>query len=209
MDWRYVAKPDLLLRVICCLWVQFPATSQSLQVPSRNAGSRFRRTARKKLIDLLQEAPDTVILAEDEASLYLQATTQQVWAARGLTPVVRADPSRRKTNFFGSLNLHTGDVITTREPVMDAEASARHLQAILDAFPNRRILLLWDRAPWHRGPALRALVAANPRLEFMLFPVAAPDLNPQEHVWKAVRRAVSHNHTLSRLDNLAERFRPT
>jgi hypothetical protein len=33
--------------------------------------------------------PDTVILAEDEASLYLQATTQQVWAPRGLTPVVR------------------------------------------------------------------------------------------------------------------------
>ena len=27
-----------------------------------------------------------------------------------------------------------------------------------------------------------------------------------EHVWKAVRRAVSHNHTFSRLDNLAERF---
>jgi hypothetical protein len=35
---------------------------------------------------------------------------------------------------------------------------------------------------------------------------AAPDLNPQEHVWKATRRAVSHNHTFSRLDNLAERF---
>jgi len=147
-----------------------------------------------------------VILAEDEATLYLQATTHQVWAPRGLTPVVRSDPSRRKTNFFGTLNLHTGDVITTQESVMDAEASARHVQVLLDAFPNRCILLLWDRAPWHRGPALRSLLAANPRLELMLFPVAAPDLNPQEHVWKAVRRAVSHNHTFSRLDNLAERF---
>jgi transposase len=83
---------------------------------------------------------------------------------------------------------------------------ARHLQTVLDAFPNRRILLQWDRAPWHRGPALRALLAAHPRLELMLFPVAAPDLNPQEHVWKAVGRAVSHNHTFSRLDNPAERF---
>jgi hypothetical protein len=124
MDWRDVVKPELLLRVVRRLRVQFPATSQSLQVPARNTSGRFRRTARKKLIDLLQQAPDTVILAEDEATLYLQATTQQVWAPCGLTPIVRSDPSHRKTNFFGTLNLHNGDVIATREPVMDAEASA-------------------------------------------------------------------------------------
>jgi hypothetical protein len=40
----------------------------------------------------------------------------------------------------------------------------------------------------------------------MYFPVAAPDLNPQEHVWKAVRRAVSHNHVTPRLPELADRF---
>ena len=50
------------------------------------------------------------------------------------------------------------------------------------------------------------VLAANPRLELVYLPVAAPDLNPQEHIWKAARRAVSHNHTLSRLDDLAERF---
>jgi hypothetical protein len=31
-------------------------------------------------------------------------------------------------------------------------------------------------------------------------------LNPQEHVWKAGRRAVSHNHVISRLSELADRF---
>ena len=155
---------------------------------------------------MLQEAPETVILAEDEASLYLQATRQRVWAVRGQTPVIRADQSRAKTNFYGTLNLHTGDVIVTREPVMNAETSARHLQAILDAFPNCPILLLWDRAPWHKGPAIRQLLAANPRLEIMLLPVAAPDLNPQEQVWKSTRQTISHNHRFIRLDNLAERF---
>jgi hypothetical protein len=29
-------------------------------------------------MDIVQEAPDTVFLAEDEASLYLQATTKPV-----------------------------------------------------------------------------------------------------------------------------------
>jgi hypothetical protein len=29
----------------------------------------------------------------------------------------------------------------------------------------------------------------------LYFPVACPDLNPQEHVWKQARDVISHNHT--------------
>jgi transposase len=68
------------------------------------------------------------------------------------------------------------------------------------------IVLLWDRAPWHSGQAIRDVLQANPRLQLIRFPVAAPDLNPQEHVWKATRRAVSHNHTMKRLPELADQF---
>ena len=46
----------------------------------------------------------------------------------------------------------------------------------------------------------------NPRLEVMRFPVVAPDVNPQEDVWKATRRAVGHNHTVPRLAELDDRF---
>ena len=31
-------------------------------------------------------------------------------------------------------------------------------------------------------------------------------MNPQEHVWKAVREAVSHNHAEDKLPKLAEKF---
>jgi hypothetical protein len=37
-------------------------------------------------------------------------------------------------------------------------------------------------------------------------PVDAPDLNPQEHVWKLVRRLVEHTHTLERIHDLADAF---
>ena len=46
----------------------------------------------------------------------------------------------------------------------------------------------------------------HPRLEIIFFPTASPDLNPQEHVWKAVRKKVSHNHLEARLPELADRF---
>lgn len=155
---------------------------------------------------MAQDTPETAILAEDEASMYLQATTAAVWAVRGQTPVVRAHPGREKVNFYGTLHLRTGQEIAMQSDVMNAEASARHLEQILNAIPDVPILLLWDRAPWHRGQPIRDVLEANPRLEVLYFPVAAPDLNPQEQVWKATRRAVSHNHAIPRLPDLADRF---
>ena len=155
---------------------------------------------------MAQEAPHTVWLAQDEASLYLQATTSRVWAPRGQTPVVRAHPGREKISFYGTLNLLTGKEIAMASSVMNGEATALHLQQILDSYPDVPIILLWDRAPWHFGPPVRALLEAHPRLEIIYFPVAAPDLNPQEHVWKAARRAVSHNHLVESLPDLADRF---
>jgi transposase len=138
-------------------------------------------------------------------AMYLQATTTPVWSIRGQTPVVRVDAGRDKLHFYGTLNLQTGQDIVTRSPVMNASVTAQHLELILQRVPDVPILLLWDRAPWHHGAPIRHILTLNPRLEIMEFPVAAPDLNPQEHVWKDTRRAVSHNHLTPRLPELADR----
>lgn len=145
-------------------------------------------------------------MAEDEAGLYLQATTTAVWSPVGQTPCVRVDPGRAQTHFYGTLNLATGKEVVLRSDVMNAQVSARYLEQLLAAYPKHPIVLLWDRAPWHRGPAIRQVLADNPRLEIIYFPAGSPELNPQEHVWKATRGAVSHNHPEPRLPKLAEQF---
>jgi len=157
-------------------------------------------------VDTAQSAPDTVILAGDEASLYLQASLKRVWASIGVTPVVKADPRRDNTHFYGALNLQSGQEVVLRSDLMNAEVSALFLQRLVLVYPDCPILLLWDRAPWHRGPAITAVLAANPRLEIVWFPPGSPDLNPQEQVWKAAREAVSHNHTGTKLSELAAAF---
>jgi hypothetical protein len=77
---------------------------------------------------------------------------------------------------------------------------------LLTAFPTQPILLFLDRIPWHRGDAIRAFLRDNPRLQLVYFPPACPQLNPQEHVWKAARQAVSHNHTFPTLSALCAAF---
>ncbi len=155
---------------------------------------------------MAQTAPETLILAEDEASMYLQATTQAVWSPKGQTPYVRAHPGREMTHFYGTLNLLTGEEIAQREDKMNAATTACHLEKLLATYPDVPLLLLWDRAPWHRGPAITQVLEANPRLEVLRFPTATPELNPQEHVWKTVRSAISHNHDQTKLSELADRF---
>ena len=154
----------------------------------------------------MQDAPETVIVAMDDASLYLQATPMAVWGPRGQPLVMRCEPSRTKTSFYGALNLKTGQVLAQEVAQMTAATTASYLESLLSRYPEVPRLLRWDRAPWHRGEQIREVLAANPRLEIVTFSTAAPDLNPQEHVWKATRRAVSHNHTQRRLPNLAKRF---
>jgi transposase len=145
-------------------------------------------------------------MAGDEASLYLQATLQVVWAPVGETPVVKVDPGRDHVHFYGALNLHSGHELVMRSPIMNSATSVLFLQQLVAAYPNQPILLLWDRAPWHQGPAIRQFLAEHPTVEIFSLPPGSPDLNPQEHVWKAVRSQVSHNHTVKQLDQLAEQF---
>ncbi len=83
-----------------------------------------------------------MLLTEHEMSMVLQATTMSVWAPRGQTPMVRADRGREKVCFYGTLDLRTGQDIVARSPVRTAAATAEHLLQILEAIPERPILIL-------------------------------------------------------------------
>jgi transposase len=129
------------------------------------------------------------------------------WAPQGRPPGGAADPGRATTPCSGTLNLRTGAESVLQAEKLNAQTTAEPLEQLLKAPPDVGILLRWDRAPWQRGEAIREGLAANPRLEIVPLPVAAPDVNPQAHVWKATREAVSPNHTDRQLATLAGRFK--
>ena len=130
----------------------------------------------------------------------------RVWAPVGQTPYVCTDTQRDMIHFYGCLNLITGAETAMKAKTMNSETTALFLQQVAQCYPDKPILLLWDRAKWHGGPAVKAFLAANPRIEVLKFPPGSPDLNPQEHVWKLTREKVSHNHQLPKLNVLAEAF---
>jgi transposase len=156
--------------------------------------------------DFLQDHPDGQIVAADEMSLYLQATVTRQWAARGQTPVVRVSGQRDHVHFYGALNLCNGHEFALPRSEMTSVETAAFLRDLFACYPHQPILLLWDRANWHKGQPVVDVLAAHPHVETVFFPPASPDLNPQEHVWSLARANVSHNHTLPDLPSLRDAF---
>jgi len=81
------------------------------------------------------------------------------------------------------------------------------LKKMMEVYPNKKLLILWDGAGWHRGSEVQKFIEENkPLIKTILFPAASPDLNPQEHVWKAGRSNVTHNRFISDIDIAAKEF---
>ena len=156
------------------------------------------------MTDFLQEYPDGVILALDQMALYFQATLTRVWSPIGETPIVSVHPQRDYCFFYGVLNLRNGREIAIRTEQQCSEYTANFLMQLLMIY-SQPILLLLDRASWHKGDVSH-LLEESERLQAIYFPVACPELNPQEHVWAQARERISHNHNYHNFDELIDDF---
>jgi transposase len=156
--------------------------------------------------DFLQDHSTGQIVAADEMSLYFQATTTRVWSAVGQTPQVWVSPQREHIHYYGAINLRTGHEMALPLPELSSETSAHFFEHVIACCGGRHLLLLLDRATWHKGDAVRMLLARHPEVEVIWFPPGCPELNPQEHVWSQARAAVSHNHAFYTFDALKKAF---
>jgi transposase len=76
------------------------------------------------------------------------------------------------------------------------EAFAAHLRHVAGIYPadrHKRVVLIIDNAPWHRGGPINEALAECPHLEFYRLPSYSPHLNVIERFWRSLRRRASHN----------------
>lgn len=150
---------------------------------------------------------DTVILCGDEMVLTSRTTTQRVWLPIGeYPPVIESNSTRKHQNFYRFLNLKTGreDAFLTEKQNMNVTAEV--LTQLRGIYPTQNLILLCDNCGWHKGAKVIEWIEADGKTEVMAFPPYTPDLNPQEHVWKAGRKAVIHNHHIHTIEEIADSF---
>ena len=111
------------------------------------------------------------------------------WSRLQRSPVAFEEEIEKKTDGHGAecarddhpgsgrgFGLSASDVDGCVACTMNAGATVLSLLSLLVSFLTQPILMLWDRAPWHRGKPIKQLLAAHPRLEIIYLPTAAPDL---------------------------------
>lgn len=151
---------------------------------------------------------DTVILCEDEMVLTSKTTIQKVWLPKGqYPPVIETNSTRKRKNFYGFLNLKTGEQHAYLTEKQNMHETVKVLQKIRKRYPQKKIILLWDNCGWHKGSAVTAYIEQDKNIEVVWFPSYAPELNPQEHVWKEGRKAVTHNQHITNIDEVAQQFK--
>jgi transposase len=81
-------------------------------------------------------------------------------------------------------------------------AHLRHVGRLDPAEEPKRVVLIIDNAPWHRGQPIDDALAENPHLEFYRLPSYSPHLNVIERFWRVLRRRAAHNRLFDRLADL-------
>jgi transposase len=134
----------------------------------------------------------------------LTPTVVRTWAPRGQTPIFRhsqrhdrisvisavsVSPTRRRVGLY--YQWHHNNI---RE--IEAVAFLRHLLRHL----RGHVVLIWDRLGVHRGKLVAKLCRRVPRLHLEFLPAYAPELNPDEGVWRMTKRHLANNCPADRFD---------
>lgn len=125
----------------------------------------------------------------DETGLYLLPAIIRTWAPRGQTPIIRSPLTRDHWSIIGAITP-TGKLFFQRYPhAISGEQVVVFLRHLLRHLAGK-LLIIWDGLPAHHGQAVKDFLSAGAaaRIHLQRLPGYAPDLNPEEGIWRYLKR---------------------
>ena len=132
---------------------------------------------------------EATIAFADEAAFYLLPSVVRTWARVGQTPVLKT-PTRYEHLSVASAITTCGKFVTrARQSTFNGEAIVGFLKHLLRQIPGK-VVLVWDGARIHHCAEVKAFLKAGAarRLRLIRLPAYAPELNPDEGVWRWLKR---------------------
>ena len=129
----------------------------------------------------------------DEAGFYLLPGVVRTWAKKGKTPVLKTPTTHEHLSVASAVTM-TGKLVTQiRTQPFDGAAIVDFLKHVLRQIPGR-VVLVWDGARIHHCAAVKAFLKAGAakRLRLIRLPAYAPELNPDEGVWRWLKRQLGN-----------------
>ena len=144
----------------------------------------------------------------DEAGFYLLPALVRTYAPIGQTPLLRVPLTRDHLAAISAITPDGALYLMIQRDSFDGPAIVRFLKHLLRHIPGK-LLIIWDGLSAHRGPAVREFLAqgGTERIHLELLPGYAPDLNPDEGVWRYLKHVELKNVCCLNLDHLYTELR--
>ena len=189
MKWTY-QKPILKAR---------QRNESEIQLWLRETWPEIRRKA---------ENEGRTIVFVDECGFSLAPTVGKTWSPAGETPVIAGVKRSKRLSVIGGVTWQGSLYVQVHATTVKTAEVVGFLTHLLFHVPGK-ILVLWDRARIHDSEELQEFRALDRdhRLILEFFPPYAPELDPQEYVWRQLKHVDFRNYSSHSIDDLWMRLR--
>lgn len=135
------------------------------------------------------------VFSADEVRIDQEAITRRAWITKGEKTIVKVNRDRESQSYIGFLNQKTGECETFEMPWQKSSEVLKAYELFLAKHPDKKIVVVWDNASFHKSAEIRAALGEGNLLErvhLIAMPPYAPDHNPIEHVWKEAKQNISN-----------------
>jgi transposase len=124
----------------------------------------------------------------DQSGFYLLPAVVRTYAPIGKTPILHEHLSRDHLSAMSGITLEGRLYMMEQERSFKGEDVVRFLKHLMRQIPGK-LLVVWDGSPIDRGGTVKDFLAsgASSRLKLEQLPGYAPDLNPDEGIWKHLK----------------------
>jgi transposase len=147
-------------------------------------------------------------LFADQSGFYLLPTVVRTYAPIGQTPVLYERLSRDHLSAMSGITLEGKLLMIEQERAFKGPDVVRFLEHALRQIPGK-LLVVWEGSPIHRSKVVKRFLAegAAGRLQLEQLPGYAPELNPDEGIWKHLKHVELKNVCCRSLSELRRELR--
>jgi transposase len=144
----------------------------------------------------------------DQSGFYLLPCVVRTYAPVGKTPILHEHLSRDHLSVISAITLEGKLLMMEQERSFKSQDVVRFLRHLLGQIPGK-LLVIWDGSPIHRGRVVKDFLSsgASRRLKLEQLPGYAPDLNPDEGIWKHLKYVELKNVCCRNLSELKVELR--
>ncbi len=139
----------------------------------------------------------------DEAGFYVLPAVVRTYAPRGQTPVLKAPLLYEHLSVISGITPEGRLLMRVQDRSIRGPDVVRFLRHLLQHIDGK-LTVIWDGLPAHRGQVVKEFLrdGAAGRIHLERLPGYAPELNPDEGVWKHLKVVELKNLCCRNLEHL-------